>query len=246
VKFPISPFAPPTQITHSNVSESNRIGVRGMGKQNTSHAVMAQRFEAKDSLDDFPTPPWATRALLEHVIVSKNFPHHSAWEPACGEGHMAKVLKEYFGQLDASDIFPYGYGEVMDFLAPHAVRDTDWIITNPPFRLAERFALKALSLANTGVALLVRTVFIESVGRHERLFSRFKPAFVAQFTERVAMVKGRLDPKASTATGYAWVVWLKCPTSKTQLIWIPPCRKRLERPTDYLIPTRLPSQPTLL
>jgi len=119
VKFPISPFAPPTQITHSNLSESNRIGVRGMGKQNTSHAVMAQRFEAKDSLDDFPTPPWATRALLEHVIVSKNFPHHSAWEPACGEGHMAKVLKEYFGQLDASDIFPYGYGEVMDFLAPH-------------------------------------------------------------------------------------------------------------------------------
>jgi hypothetical protein len=33
-------------------------------------------------------------------------------------------------------------------------------------------------LANTGVALLVRTVFIESVGRHERLFSRFKPARV--------------------------------------------------------------------
>ena len=36
--------------------------------QNISHAVMAQRHEAKDSLDDFPTPPWATRALLEHVL----------------------------------------------------------------------------------------------------------------------------------------------------------------------------------
>ena len=105
-----------------------------MGKQNTSHAVMAQRFEAKDSLDDFPTPPWATRALLEHVIVSKNFPHHSAWEPA--------VLKEYFGQLDASDIFPYGYGEVMDFLAPQAVRDTDWIITNHHFGLRRGLHLK--------------------------------------------------------------------------------------------------------
>ncbi|MGH8525505.1 MAG: SAM-dependent methyltransferase, partial [Gammaproteobacteria bacterium] len=31
--------------------------------QNTSHAVMAQRLEPKDSFDDFPTPPWATRAL---------------------------------------------------------------------------------------------------------------------------------------------------------------------------------------
>lgn len=39
-----------------------------MQKQNTSHAVMAQRYEAADSPDDFPTPPWATRALIEHVI----------------------------------------------------------------------------------------------------------------------------------------------------------------------------------
>ena len=29
---------------------------------------MAQRKEGHDSPDDFPTPPWATRALLEHVI----------------------------------------------------------------------------------------------------------------------------------------------------------------------------------
>jgi hypothetical protein len=212
------------------------MGCAALGKQNTSHAVMAQRFEAKDSLDDFPTPPWATRALLEYVIPDKNLPRRAVWEPACGEGHMAKVLTEYFGRVDASDIFPYGYGEVINFLAPHVVRDPDWIITNPPFRLAESFALKALSMTKKGVALLVRTVFIESVGRHERLFLKFKPAVVAQFTERVAMVRGRLDPKASTATGYAWIVWTKRCPSKTQLAWIPPCRKRLERPTDYLSP----------
>jgi hypothetical protein len=35
--------------------------------QNTSYAVMAQRIEAQDSLDDFPTPPWA-RALKEHIL----------------------------------------------------------------------------------------------------------------------------------------------------------------------------------
>jgi integrase len=34
--------------------------------QNTSHAVMAQRTESLDSPDDFPTPPWATRGLIEH------------------------------------------------------------------------------------------------------------------------------------------------------------------------------------
>jgi hypothetical protein len=34
-----------------------------VGLQNTSHAVMAQRVEPKDSADDFPTPPWATQAV---------------------------------------------------------------------------------------------------------------------------------------------------------------------------------------
>jgi hypothetical protein len=38
--------------------------------QNRSHAVMAQRIEAADSPDDFPTPPWATRGLMEHVVGS--------------------------------------------------------------------------------------------------------------------------------------------------------------------------------
>jgi hypothetical protein len=30
---------------------------------------MAQGAELKNSLDDFPSPPWATRALIEHVMT---------------------------------------------------------------------------------------------------------------------------------------------------------------------------------
>jgi len=56
---------------------------------------------------------------------------------------------------------------------------------------------------------------------------------VAQFSERVPMVRGRLDAKASTATGYAWVVWRKPLDQPTGLVWIPPCRKGLERLNDY-------------
>ncbi len=63
--------------------------------QNKSHAVMAQRTEAMDSLDDFPTPPWATRALFEHALdVGGELRLQSCLEPACGVGHMGKVLKE--------------------------------------------------------------------------------------------------------------------------------------------------------
>src|SRR5262245_60940569 len=55
----------------------------------------------------------------------------------------------------------------------------------------------------------VSSVFAESVGRHERLFSKMPPTKVAQFAERVPIIKGRLDAKASTATDYVWFVWEK-------------------------------------
>ena len=77
---------------------------------------------------------------------------------------MAKVLGEYFGAVKASDVHPYGYGEVADFVsAPYQVGQFDWVITNPPFRLGEEFVLRGLSIARVGVAILARTVFIESV-----------------------------------------------------------------------------------
>ena len=206
--------------------------------QNKTHAVMSQRWEGKESLDNFPTPPWATRALIEHVMGSAHaLSNMSCLEPACGAGHMAKVLHEYFGQVVASDIHQYGYGDLADFIrAPYEVRSFDWVITNPPFRLAEEFILKSLNLARCGVAILTRTVFLESVGRYDRLFKASPPSKFAQFAERVPMVKGRLDKSASTATGYCWLVWEKQRRAAPKLVWIPACRRVLEREGDYDVP----------
>lgn len=221
--------------------------------QNTSSAVMQRRVEPDDSLDDFPTQPWATRALIKYVVK----PHHDqflqgdlgqmrVWEPACNRGHMAKPLKEYFGVVHASDIFDYGdesgdwcQDRVIDFLWPHSEspviskNGVDWIITNPPFRLAEQFIERAWQIKGVqSVAMIVRTSFLESVGRYERLFKRNPPSIVAQFTERVPMVKGRLTATGSTATSYCWLVWMMGETG-TRLVWIPPCRRDLERTGDY-------------
>lgn len=205
---------------------------------NTSSAVMSQRTESKGSLDNFPTPPWATRALLEYVIGLSDCEYlsSSCLEPACGAGHMSKVLEKYFWKTVSSDIYPYGYGKVQDFTDhPYEENSFDWVITNPPFNLAESFILAAQRVARKGVAALVRTQYLESKGRYERLFSKNPPSVVAQFVERVPMVKGRLDKKASTATGYAWLFWdLRSGKTGTELIWIPPCRKELERQGDYV------------
>ena len=106
--------------------------------QNTSHAVMAQRTEGKTSLDDFPTPPWATRALVEHAISSKTpLRAMTCLEPACGRGHMSVTLAEYFREVTSYDVFDYSFGPVADFLkAKHNNGSYDWVITNPPLQLA--------------------------------------------------------------------------------------------------------------
>lgn len=203
--------------------------------QNTSSAVMQQRSEPHSSLDDFPTPPWATRALLHYLPVPFfPFADLSVREPAANRGHMVKPLSEYFGTVEASDIHDYGAGfPVQDYLfGPHPAR-TDWTITNPPFRLAERFIKRGLECSDH-VAVIVRSAFLEGVGRHRDLFSQHRPSMVLQFTERVVMHKGKLSPRGSTATAYCWIVWSKRAEGKTEFDWIAPCRKRLERPEDYL------------
>lgn len=200
---------------------------------------MSQRIESRDSADDFPTPPWATRSLIEHVLENrKDLGKMTCWEPACGAGHMSKVLVEYFDTVLSSDVYDYQYGSIFDFVStPVRENSFDWVITNPPFKHAQTFVLTALKVARKGVAILARSVFLESVGRYNKIFRDTPPAVFAQFSERVPMVKGRLDKKATTATGYAWLVWEKenC-GAFPHLVWIPPCRKALEREGDYNSP----------
>jgi hypothetical protein len=203
--------------------------------QNTSTAVMQRRVEAHDSLDDFPTPPWATRALCEWL--GQNTAHDlgalTCREPTANRGHMVKPLREYFASVEASDVHDYGAGfPVADYLFGPLPERVHWTIKNPPFRLAEQFIERALESSDCA-AVIVRAAFLEGKGRFERLFAKNPPSHVLQFTERVVMHKGKLSPDGSTATAYAWLVWADR-AADTKLRWIAPCRKRLEKPDDYL------------
>src|SRR5690606_216504 len=122
----------------------------------------------------------ATRALLEHLNAWGDVSTETCWEPACGEGHMVRVLAEGFRTAWASDVHPYGFvrdaGFLHDFVGmvpppiPELADGPDWIVTNPPFRLASAFVRRGLEVARVGVALLVRTTFLEGVERHRTLF----------------------------------------------------------------------------
>lgn len=201
-----------------------------------SPAVAAQRLEPHDSLDFFPTPPWATRAFVAHVALPvlgvRDDWDELVWEPACGQGHMAEPLKESFRFTMASDVHDYGYGRVGDFLeTEESGPETDWTFTNPPFNAAVAFARKALAVSVRGVALLVRTQWLHTIERYE-LFRDHPPFVIAYYVERVPMHRGRWEPEGSTATDYCWVCWEHGAEPRAPL-WIPPGQRlALTRPDD--------------
>ena len=182
-----------------------------------------------DNLDYYPTPGWATRALFEHVIKPKG----TCLEPACGEYYMSKILEEYNLEVTSKDLI---YGN--DFLKDkYKDENYDWVITNPPFKFAKEFVLKALEMSNIGCAFFLRQGFLESKNRYEELFKNNPPSIIGQFTERVALVKNKVDKNAGSAVSYIWVVWLKHSLNNfenTNFIFIPPCKKYLEKNEDYL------------
>lgn len=244
-----------------------KVAKERLGQINGARAIMADRREPDDSLDYFPTPPWATRALVETIGLPLT--GRRVWDPACGEGHMSGVLLDYTPHVLATDIFDYsldgrsppGWDRTVDFLGPLAPdAKADWIITNPPFsdgstdRTLE-FALKALSIAEDGVALFVRQQWLEGGERYRRLFSILPPTLIAQFSERVNLCKGRWEPDGSTATAYCWLVWQRGwlqgppPGGLVGFRWIKPGQRAVHTKPDDIArftahPVLAPASPT--
>lgn len=207
-----------------------------MTGQNKSTAVMQRRVEAHDSLDDYPTPPWATRAICDQLIRLSLLHRYDlkCREPCANRGYMVRPLQEYFGEVEASDVHDYGVGySVSDYLFGPLQSGVDWTFMNPPFRLAQQFIERAIQTSKFGVAAIVRTAFLEGGQRFEELFNIRPPSHIFQHSERVPMVRGRYDPKISTATAYAWLIWdVRAREFGTKFHWIEPCKNRFVRDGD--------------
>ena len=202
-----------------------------------ARAVMASRVEPAVSLDFFPTPTWAGRALAEYGDVDLS---GTIWEPACGEGHLVRALSGIPGSVCfGSDIHDYGQGyAVHDFLTerlPEGLERPHWIITNPPFcnDLPLTFFEIAIHIAAIGVAFFSRIAALDGVDRYYAIYRPYRGHFSwVQFVERVAIAKGRVNPRGGTASTYGWLVVTPGRPRPDSLIHIPPCRLALQRPGD--------------
>ena len=114
-----------------------------------------KRLADRDGPDYFPTPAWATYALIDNEKFLGDI-----WECACGNGAMSRVLATTGCSVISSDLHDRDYGEAgLDFLA--TARHADNIITNPPFNRAEGFVTAGVQKAKQKFALLLRLAFLE-------------------------------------------------------------------------------------
>lgn len=133
------------------------------------------------------------------------------WEPACGEGHMARVLESAGYSVTSTDLVPRGFGQGgVDFLLEHRPLAPN-IVTNPPFKLAEEFVRHALRLTTGKVAMLLRLQFLEGKARG-RLFAETPLARVLVFSGRLTFaaraIGGRNgDGKGGGMVAFAWFIW---------------------------------------
>lgn len=192
----------------------------GEGGMMRAANVMNERHQAADSLDYFPTPPWAVRAVLHELLLSLRLTHPLdqciARDPCVGGGHMLLPLQEVFKRVDFSDVHDWGIAPVIrDFtfetvasLQADGIDRPDWIFCNPPFNIAQSFFEVALEIARRGFAFLVRSSWLSGQERYNVIYRHHRPTFVVHFAERVAMIEGAWDPEASSATDYVWLIWI--------------------------------------
>jgi hypothetical protein len=164
--------------------------------------------------DYYATDPKAAELLLELETFSPNI-----WECACGEGDISEVFKNKGFEVISTDLINRGYGEQLDFLQSDLVADN--IVTNPPYKLALDFVLKAKKQSRKKIAMFLKTVWLESDSRYDMFQdTEFPLKTVYQFSKRVTLYKGGVKMKNSGMISYAWYVWDKDYVGKPTIEWI--------------------------
>lgn len=188
---------------------------------------------SRAAYDFYPTPPEATLALLSAETFDG-----SVWEPACGEGHIAKVLTGRGHEVIATDLVDHGFGlPGRDFLAQREPL-AKHIITNPPYGrgLGDAFCRHAIALtARTGgkVAMLLPVHSLCHPLRHP-FFIAHPPAVIYALDECHCWPYG--DESRATRSlreqRYCWMVWKHPSSRETSFRWLT-TRPLRQCPSDW-------------
>lgn len=174
----------------------------------------------REKNDFYATNPEALELFLREQTCDIN---DNVWECACGQGHLSRKLEEWKFKVKSTDLINRNYGEVLDFLKFEGEWEGD-ILTNPPFKLAEEFVEKGMSILKQGnkLILFLKVQFLESESRYN-LFKKYHLKYLYVHSSRQQCCKDAdFDKYTATTQFYCWFVWEKGYTGDTTIKWINP------------------------
>lgn len=168
--------------------------------------------------DYYATNPKAVEMLLKEYIFNGN----KMLEPCVGAGHIADAVKSFRGYEDVEitgvDLINRDYPNtiITDFLEWDNGEKYDFIISNPPYSLAQEFIEHGLDLLvpNGQMAMFLKIQFLEGQKR-KFFFEDNPPKYVYVFRNRMATWNNGepVDPKTgkkwATTMCHAWFIWEK-------------------------------------
>lgn len=175
-------------------------------------------LESRETFDYYATDPKAVEMLLELEQFAPVI-----WEPACGEGHISKVLQAHGYEVISTDLVYRGFGdpEPLDFLKETLDGFEGDVITNPPYSVGFEFVQRALESVRPGgkVAMLLKVQFLEGQKRGV-FFKDTPPRTVYISSSRISCAKnGDFERFPNSAIAYAWYVWEKGFTGDPVIKW---------------------------
>lgn len=166
--------------------------------------------------DYYATDPIAIKKLLELEDFTGPI-----WECACGEGHLSKELIEKGYEVLSTDLIDRGHGHQLDFLNNDIATTNHNIITNPPYKYANEFLLKSLSIMEDDkkLCLFLPIRYLEGKSRR-KIFDEYPPETIYVSSSRIQCFKnGDFNVKRQGVVCYAWFVWRKGFKGNTTLKW---------------------------
>ena len=189
-----------------------------MDNLNASRIAGGNSAYGRRASDFYPTPPDVTVALMRFLNLPTGT---SVWEPAAGEGDMAGVLQTFCKTVYATDIL-----DGTDFLKS-SIDAADWIITNPPFSLAESFIRRAAELGKP-FAFLLKSQYWHATCRR-KLFDEIPPSYILPLTWRPGFFfkERETGHSGSPLMDVMWCVWLTPWMKEVQTVYRPLMRPEI-------------------
>lgn len=178
--------------------------------------VLKAHIWEREENEHYVEPEWVSRRLFEEEDFTPGI-----WDPCCGFGTIPKsaIARGLYGI--GTDIVDRGYADLAslnDFLTMDRGRSPN-IVCNPPFNIADQFALHALKLADK-VAMVFPTARMNAA--HWIKGTPLRRVWL--MTPRPSMPPGYVIARGEKPGGgkmdYCWLVWERGYQGEPELRWL--------------------------